>query len=445
MGTIKSSDTHRRLRWARKIRFIFSVLTLVTTFGAGPILGAIRQNGSPQRFRATKGLNANFGLSGQPVHWIFHAHGSISSSPLIVKDNVYIASNGHRVYDLNINNGDIIWKYHALDEVMTQPLYAGSVVIIATGNAKVAAYRPMNEIILGVGINEIVGLSVKDGNAVWSLGLAGTGMPTGIIVNHIFYHIDGSGEIVAVRANSGRYLWRRNVASTAFMTAINYRHELFYTAGTWPNRVIAFNSRGHIVWTHEFSKRFSGFSDGPLALSNGQLYGVYMENTPSETYVSDLQPAIQHVYALSLKSGLLRWDVPIASGIVPPFNMSAIPLAIHNLVIVGSPLSPYLSAINTQNGRLQWRLKVGGPVKNGPVETHGTIYFGDLHGDIFAVNEQTGTPVGCIHFADIFNVGSGAIARHTLIIGSGAGRVYAIPLATIRSSHECTGSVVNLR
>ena len=444
MITVVPEEPYRkpRVSW-RHLAPLFCIIVVIL-IGSSTSLCKARPVGSPKRFRATPGLNAVFGRSGQPVNWVFQARGSISSSPLVVGDTVYLTSNGRRVYSLKLDNGALIWKYRALSEVMTQPLLAGSTLIIATGNAKVVAYRPTHEVILGVGINEIVGLSVHTGNSVWSLGLAGTGMPTGIIVGGTFYHIDGSGELLAVRAESGRYLWRENVMSTAFMTSINYDNGIFYTAGNWPNRVIAFNSKGRLVWSHKFSAKFSGFSDGPLAISNGLVYGVYMENTPSERYVSDLQPAIEHVYALSLRTGRLRWDTKVAKGIVPPYNMSSIPLASHNSIIVGSPVSPFVSSINARTGKLMWKLKVGGPVKNGPVELDGIIYFGDLHGDLFAVNEITGEPIGCVHMNDGFNVGSAVISRGSLIIGSLSGKVYALPLARIRTSHECTASLTNI-
>lgn len=361
----------QRLRVFLIFWFTLLVLALPSSFASA------HQHAIPnQRFRENSGLNAVYDQPGSAVAWEFRTRGSISSSPLVVGGVVYIASNARRVYALNLTDGKLIWKYKALSAVMTQPLYDGSVVIISTGNAKVAAYRPMQDIILGVGINEIVGLSTTDGNAVWSLGLAGTGMPTGIIVGGVYYHIDGSGELVAVRAVSGRYLWRTNVKSTSFMTAINYQNGLFVTAGNWPNEVIAFNARGRLIWTHGFDKRFSGFSDGPLAISNGLVYGVYIQNTQSEAYVTDLKPGIQHLYALSLKTGHLIWDVALSRGIVPPFNMSSIPLAVDRLLIVGSATSPIVSAVSARTGKIRWQIKVAGAVKNGPVEQNHIVFFG---------------------------------------------------------------------
>jgi len=319
---------------------------------------------------------------------------------------------------------------------MTQPLRVDGTIIIGTGNAQVVGYRATQYIVLGTGNNEIVGLSKMDGNAIWSLGLPGTGMPTGIVVDGTYYHIDGSGLLFALDAHNGGYIWRKDVQSTVFMSAINYSHGYFIAAGNWPNRVFAFDADGRELWSHSFNSLDSGFSDAPLAIAGNYVVSDYVSNADPKKFADDLQPGVEHVYALRRDNGQLIWDEALEGGIVPPYNMSSIPVIDGDTVVVGSALTPYEHAFDLRTGRLLWQTRVGGPVKGAASIVGGVVYLGDLKGYLWALDERAGSPIGAKHFADGFNVGSGVIARDSLIIGGTSGKIYAIPLAEIRGARD---------
>ena len=384
-------------------------------------------------------LNPVYEAGGITPSWTFAGKGGISSSPLVSGGVAYIATNGRHVYALHVSDGSLLWTFTGDDEIMTQPLRAANTLIIGVGNAEVVGYRPTQYIVLGSGFNEIVGLNIADGTAIWALGLPGTGMPTGVIANDVFYHLDGSGFAFALEPVKGGYIWRKNFLSTSFMSALNYVDGKIIAVGNWPNRVFTFDTSGNELWSHDFNSTFSGFSDGPLAVADGIVVGGYLESRTPGRYVDDFYRSVQHVYALRLSDGKTVWDVTTEDGIVPAYNMSAIPMIAGHTVVVGNALGPWMHAFDLNTGKIVWRLKVAGPVKNGPVSTDGRVYFGDLGGCLWSVDLSSGRAIGSKRYEDQFNVGSGVIVGKSLLIGSKSGRIYAVPLASISASNDCGG------
>jgi outer membrane protein assembly factor BamB len=64
------------------------------------------------------------------------------------------------------------------------------------------------------------------------------------------------------------------------------------------------------------------------------------------------------------------------------------------------------------------------------------LYFGDLQGYLWALDEATGKVLGSKKMGTPFNVGSPIVVGRTLVIGSTTGRVTALPLDDIRSAHD---------
>jgi polyvinyl alcohol dehydrogenase (cytochrome) len=95
-----------------------------------------------------------------------------------------------------------------------------------------------------------------------------------------------------------------------------------------------------------------------------------------------------------------------------------------------------MHAIDATSGMLVWEQPTRGVVKGGLVAVDGVIYFGDYGGYLWALEAKTGRVIGDKLMHTPFNVGSPIVVGRTLIIGSDSGSVIAVPLTTIRSSHD---------
>lgn len=74
---------------------------------------------------------------------------------------------------------------------------------------------------------------------------------------------------------------------------------------------------------------------------------------------------------------------------------------------------------------LNWRFRTGGPVKSSPVAVDGTVYFGSLDGNVYAVDAETGREVWKFETGGPV-AGSAAVVGGTVYIAGEDGSVYAL-------------------
>ena len=211
----------------------------------------------------------------------------------------------------------------------------------------------------------------------------------------------------------------------------------FVTTGVFDNSVWQLHAAdGSTIWRTTFDPVVSGIGDCPAVTDGTILLCDYVAPVPPANYTLATNPAIQRAYGLDLKTGAKKWDVELERGVLPPRNEAAIPLLTGGVVYFGSAIAPYMHALDPASGKVLWKLKTHGPVKGGLVYDGGVIYFGDALGYLWALDAKTGKVIGDKKMGSGFNVGSPILAGQTLVIGSRVGTVYALPVATIRSSHD---------
>ncbi|MHB8433961.1 MAG: outer membrane protein assembly factor BamB family protein [Candidatus Tyrphobacter sp.] len=365
--------------------------------------------------------------------------GGISSSPVVYHDAILVASNDHRLYAIDGATGAIRWTYKAENELMAQPIYERGTIFVATGNSDCSAYFPPSYVVMGLGTNRIEAIDAATGRETWSQGIAGTGMPTPLLVGGAIVHADGAGAVVALDSKTGAYRWHASLPSFFSMTAVTRGDAgRIYVSGGFPNAVYALNAKtGAVLWRRAFARVDGAIADDPIASTKTSLVGMYLEplaRGPQGWVVQFGSLARQHVYALDKQTGSVLWDRTLANvkGRAPAFNESAIPLIYRNAIFIGSALTSIVSALDVRSGRVLWQLRVKGPVKGGLVARNGIVYFGDLGGYFWAVDAATGRVLGRKAEGVHFNVGSPIIVNDTLIDGSREG-VVAVPLRSLRS------------
>jgi len=387
------------------------------------------------QFRLNGHNNPVIAYNGAP-QWTVQTHGPFSSSPAVVDDTVYIGNNRGVLYAIDLATGDVKWTYHVENPIMSNPLVYDGIVIIGEGNANSTTYVPRHKVQVGDGPNALIGVDAKTGKMVWQVALSGTGMPTPAIVDGILVHHNGSGGIMGVDPRNGHVLYRKYVKSVASMVGLlPMPGDLVVTTGLFPNRVFAFHPQnGQIAWQYQLSDNDSGIGDCPPVSDGSRVFGDYLAPPNPKNETGDGVPGVEHVYALDGRTGQVLWNIGLEQGMVGPRNESAIPLVAAHTLFLGSAIAPYMHAIDTDTGKVLWSTKVGGPVLGGIVEQDGRIYFGDRAGNLWALDAKTGAVDGKLATPTPFNVGSPVIAGQSLIIGSKAGTLDAIPLDRILDS-----------
>ncbi len=378
------------------------------------------------------------------LSWRFSAGDrGISSSPVVYRDQVLIASNDRNLYDIDAATGTLRWRYLATDQVMAQPVYADGLAIVAAGGAKCTVCMPPDYVIGAspTAADRISAVDLETGREHWGRTLAGTGMPTPAIVGSSVVHADGSGAVLALDARTAAFRWVTRLPSVfAMSSVVDGGDGRLYVSGVFGAAVYALRaSNGALLWTHRLSKFFQGPGDGPMASTKTMLVAQYLQAIEPLRLgwtVTRGSPVRHHIFALDMRTGRLLWDRVVDTGIAPPRNKSAIPLIYGDRIYEGSPDAAVMSCLNLSTGKRLWQIHTAGPVKGGIVAVDGVLYFGDLKGYLWAVDAKDGRVVGRLREDLHFNVGSPIVLNGSLIDGSREGVVIAVPLHAIRNAHD---------
>lgn len=370
--------------------------------------------------------------------WRVSTGGPISSSPTIAGGRLYIGNNSGWLYALDPATGATIWRTKVNDPLMSAPLVYNGLVIVGEGNEQSVGPTTTQRLYIGTNNNAILAFDAATGSLKWRTLLPGSGMPTPAIINNLLVHHNGAGWITALDPATGKQRYARNLHSVASMAAIlPVGNDRFITSGVFDNVVAQLRvADGSTIWATRFDPSVSGIGDCPPVTDAAYVLCNYVAPVPPATYTLASNPAIERAYGLSLKSGAKRWDVALERGILPPRNEAAIPLLAAGALYFGSAISSYMHALDPATGRILWKRKTRGPVKGGAVYDGGAIYFGDLAGYLWAVDARSGALIGDKKMGSGFNVGSPIILGQTLVIGSRVGTVYALPVESIRASHD---------
>ncbi|HZY95832.1 MAG TPA: PQQ-binding-like beta-propeller repeat protein [Candidatus Cybelea sp.] len=370
--------------------------------------------------------------------WRTETGGQISASPTVADGTLYVGNNDGALYALDVASGQVLWSAHVPNPLMSAPLIYGDLVIVGEGDPTSRTSSPSEPVSVGQGPSALVGFDRASGKVRWQTVLLGSAMPTPAIINGVLVHHDGAGWINALDPATGEKRYAHSIGSMASMTAmLPIGNGDFITAGVGANAVWRFHADdGALVWRSAFSRGASGIGDCPQVTDGMRVFCDYISPVLPDTSTVIGNVAVERVYALNAWSGASAWDIALESGSLPIRNEAAIPMLDGGLLYLGSAIAPWMHAIDATSGMLVWEQPTRGVVKGGLVAVDGVIYFGDYGGYLWALEAKTGRVIGDKLMHTPFNVGSPIVVGRTLIIGSDSGSVIAVPLTTIRSSHD---------
>ncbi|MBV8432995.1 MAG: PQQ-binding-like beta-propeller repeat protein [Candidatus Eremiobacteraeota bacterium] len=370
--------------------------------------------------------------------WRVETGGQISASPTVADNVLYLGNNDGRLYAIDPTNGHAFWTFATQNPLMSAPLVYGDLVIVGEGDANSMGSSPPEPIKVGQGPSSLIALDRRSGKVRWKRAIGGSGMPTPAIINGVLVQHNGGGWVGGYDPATGDRKFAHHLESVASMSAIlPLGGDQFVTSGVGTNAVWKMSATdGSILWSSTFPHGASGIGDCPPATDGARIYCDYVMPVPPDTGTQVGRPAVERIFAIDVATGAKVWDVAAERGTLAPRNEAAIPLLTGGVVVVGSALAPVMHGFDAASGRALWTLKTRGPVKGGSVAVDGTVYFGDFGGYLWAIDARTGQVVGDKSMNTRFNVGSPIVDGKTLIDGSDTGAILAIPLETIRQSHD---------
>ena len=268
-----AADTGK-VRWRKRIGGLAasapgaagaSVYFVVNHGGYGGIAGA-----GPAKVVAINRRNGH-------IRWAKRINTASESSPLVVKERVYVGSQSGAVYALSARSGRILWKY-----------WAG-------GPVKGALAYSHGRLFFGDYGGSVTSLRARSGHVAWRAGGYGQIYATPAVAFGRVYVSSKSGAVYALSAAHGRRLWSRPmggyVYSAPAVGAVKGMRPAVFI-GSYAGRFAALNARtGGIIWSRSGYGKISG-----AASVIGRI-----------VYFSSL--SARRTWALSAKTGRVLWSI----------------------------------------------------------------------------------------------------------------------------------------
>jgi eukaryotic-like serine/threonine-protein kinase len=313
--------------------------------------------------------------------WTYEAGESIESSAAIVGSTVFVGSQKGELTALNLENGNVYWKFSAGSPIgESSPAYGGGVVYIgdlggwlnalnASDGKKLWAFKTNGEIKSSpviVGDRVLIGsydehlycLSTRDGSVVWKFKTNGPVHSTPSISEGMAF-IAGCDELFrAIRISDGKEVF--NVSSGAYTGASPALRlgSAFY--GTFDNEVLSVNlAQKQISWRYQHPERkFPYYSSAAV--------------TPTRVVVGGRDKL---VHGITL-SGKGVWTFATRA------RVESSPAIAGGRVFVGSNDGRFY-VLGLSNGAKLWEFNAGAPLSASPAIANGRIVIGSQDGRLY--------------------------------------------------------------
>jgi eukaryotic-like serine/threonine-protein kinase len=373
-------------KWKLTVRLRSSVLCLLlAAFCLLP--SAAAQDAPAENWSQFRGNYSLTGVSQSTLSnnlkllWTYEAGDSIESSAAIVGRTVFVGSQKGELVSLNLDNGQVYWKFHTGGPIgESSPAYGGGVVYIgnlegwlnavnASDGKKLWAFKTGSEIKSSpvvVGDRVLIGsydqhlycLSARNGSVLWKVRTDGPVHATPSISGGTAF-ITGCDEVFrAIRISDGAQIFQ--VASGAYTGASPALSGDAAFYGTFNNDVLMVNlAQRRIAWRYQHpSRKFPYYSSAAVTANRVVVGG-----------------RDKLVHGLN-RSGSAAWTFATNA------RVESSPAISGPRVFVGSNDGRFY-VLNLANGTKVWEFNAGAPLSASPAIANGRVIIGSQDGRLY--------------------------------------------------------------
>jgi|GEM_PF-3469757 len=397
------------------------------------------------------------------VQWSFPTKGVVAGTPAVVNNVVYAGDSTGVFYAVS-SNGNLLWKTQVTGAIEDSPLIMGHTAIFGTLSGFV------------------YGLDTRTGAVEWQTqpdtdsraAIYGSATPVGKnVAIGVASTDEGSplppttrGSLVLLDPNDGDIIWKtltvtdaefaQGATGAAIWSTPTYdpsTHLIYAPTGNnysdpitaTGDAMVAFDARdGHIVWDNQ---RTDGDNWNPLftPLAPDFDFGdsAHIYTLPSGEKVVSAGQKSGFYHVLDAKTGAVVNQIQISPGstLGGLFATAAldpetgVAFANDRFPQANGPATGELAAIAPDASHVLWTFSTPTPAQSGVALANGVVYFQDLGGTFYALDEQTGAVLAQIasggsNSGPAISNGQIYLGQGNILGGGGAGGIVALGLGS---------------
>ncbi|MEM3791542.1 MAG: PQQ-binding-like beta-propeller repeat protein [Candidatus Micrarchaeaceae archaeon] len=350
---------------------------------------------------------------------------------------------------ISLSNRKVAWIDKFPDQIMSQPITVGNVIIVAMGNNLEVPPQYFNTKF------GIFGIDFNTGRVLWNISTNVTNMPTPGYYKGIVIEPD-EGYVYAINATTGRilYILPTNVPDTLSSPLIVNGTAYF---GACYANVYGFNSTnfkqknvstncwflalnitgGNFLWAKRFLYAGGGINDVSPSYWNGIVITGYL-------FESDYEDPV--MVGLDSKTGEILWQFNttninnVSYPNIPRcvdfyYNQNSIsPITVANgTAYFDSNYAGVLVAVNATNGREKWATFTGGQTESNPniIENGKYLVIANDYGDMLTINATNGKVINafCTGIPHLEN--EVVVTKNRVIYAGMDGRIITYPIGEL--------------
>ncbi|MDE1855341.1 MAG: PQQ-binding-like beta-propeller repeat protein [Candidatus Micrarchaeota archaeon] len=336
--------------------------------------------------------------------------------------------------------GAVLWRDTFQNQIMSQPITAGNVIIIAMGNNQEVPpqYYNLN--------NAVFGIDFSTGRVLWRVNTTGSAMATpplysgnviAVTMLGMYYLINATNGTVEASGSFGK---PDLLSSPVLQNGTVYfggSSALVLSNGTWENfgGFFAMNAlTGNILWETDEPNASTGFNDECAVIYNGNVISAYLAysayNNP--TLVSFNRTTGRILWELNETRAAQNMQISgnPPMGVLFNYTQNAVsPLLLYNGVVYSdSNFVGILFAVNASTGKPIWAFNTG--QEEGAPNIIGGKYIIDISdsGVLNVLNITNGNLVKQIQIGMPHLTSQVLVTDNYALISTMTGRLETIPI-----------------
>ncbi|MCC6802091.1 MAG: serine/threonine-protein kinase, partial [Anaerolineae bacterium] len=342
---------------------------------------AAESNGSTDFFEVPTEAGAM-----QP-RWTFKTEDEIRCSPTAVRDLAFVGSYDNNVWALNLDNGDLVWKYAAKGGIASSPVVDEQNRLVFFGSED----------------NNFYALDYRSGRVSWTHQTKDRVRGTARVEHgHVFVGSD-DGKIYALSAANGRMLWAYD--ATAPVRGRPFVTNELVIVGSETGEVLALSLSGARKWSYR-TKR-------------GVISSPYVDTREGICFVGSTDG---YMYAFDVLNGYNSWRFRTNGPIISS------PVEANGLLYFASA-DGAVYAINAQSSREKWKFETEKPIVASPLVYKDQIFIGGTDEYFYCLSADTGKERWKFKTNGPIT-STASIMGDVLLVGSMDHILYALPLVS---------------